>query len=68
MSYDGGRKLTKQQIIMLQGAPAGNSTSNRAVARYTTSNYFWNTSTNAQPWFFNVKKGDVIPRPLKNDN
>jgi RHS repeat-associated protein len=68
MSYDSKRtKFTGTQIHdMLTNVPAANQGSNRATARYTTNNLLWHTSTNVQPWEFNVKKGDVIPRPLVN--
>ena len=68
MSYDSKRvNITNDQILeILINIPAANQGSNRAIARYTTNNLLWHTSTNVEPWEFNVNKGDLIPRPLAN--
>ena len=68
MSYDKNKtNFTDAQIYdMLTNVPQANQGSNRSTAKYTTSNKLWHTSTNVQPWKFNVRKGDVIPAFLAN--
>ena len=68
MSYDSKRtNFTHSQMNdMLGNVPMANQGSNRTTARYTTNNRLYHTSTNVQPWEFNVKKGDVIPAFLVN--
>jgi RHS repeat-associated protein len=36
-------------------------------ASSTTNNWFWNTSTNTQPYDFNVKRGDIIPTIIQSN-
>ena len=68
MSYDSNlSNLTFSQMNDILGnVYDSNQGSNRTRARYTTSNRLYHTSTNVQPWEFNVKKGDVIPAFLVN--
>gem|GEM_PF-2526620 len=42
-----------------QGSPTQKATE-------SSNNYFYNTSTNSQPYDFNVKKGDIIPTIINN--
>lgn len=67
MDYTNNRSsFSFEQLNSIGNKGALNQGSPVQAAPYTTNNWLWNTSTNSQPWNFNVKKGDLIPTILKN--
>lgn len=71
MSYGSNRKdpFSVQQLnSIIGGANSGQLNQGHPTQKspFTSNNWLWNTSTNSQPYDFNVKKGDIIPTILKN--
>ncbi|WP_159025832.1 hypothetical protein [Aquimarina sp. Aq78] len=59
--------FTGSQLFIMAGAEhnKGNPTQK---APYSTNNWIYNSSSNKQPWDFNVKKGDIIPTIIRKSN
>ncbi|MEC7262380.1 MAG: RHS repeat-associated core domain-containing protein, partial [Bacteroidota bacterium] len=70
MGYSGnfGSFSTSQLNKIIGGYNAGDLNKGNPTQRATGSSYnlLWHTSTNTEPYDFNVKKGDIIPTILNN--
>jgi len=71
MSYSNFRtgSFSVQQLQSIVGSAAGGSLNQgnpTQKSMNSSNNWFWNTSTNTQPYDFNIKKGDIIPTIIAN--
>jgi len=70
MSYDDKRTNftigQKQDMLFNSMSGDPNNGHNRQISPITTNNWFYNTSTNQQPWYKNTVEGQVIPKILIN--
>lgn len=66
MSYGESRSsFSPSQVLNIKRtAEDFNHKPNHTIAPATTKNRLWHTSTNLEPYLFNVKKGDRIPLPI----
>jgi RHS repeat-associated protein len=68
MSYGGSarKSFSASQIIQIKrNVDQMNQGENFEIAPKTTNNWFWNTSSNLKPYYFNVSKGDKIPKIIR---
>jgi hypothetical protein len=68
MSYGGSsrKSFSASQVIQIKrNVYQMNQGENFEIAPKTTNNWFWNTSSNLRPYYFNVSEGDKIPKIIR---